>query len=109
MTPLTAAAAALGLLAAGYTLGRLQPARRASDWANWQKYDHTMQRHSARWWAMFVVLSAENLTWLVVHPVQGARAWKHRNDPPPPLSPAPQFDPDWAAKRQRAAQEEDAG
>ena len=86
---MTAVAAALGLLAAGYGLGRLQPARRASDWANWQRYG---QRPTGlRYAAVFIVLSAENLTWLALHPVQGARAWKHRNDPPPPRSPAVQI------------------
>ncbi|MFJ7297625.1 hypothetical protein [Streptomyces collinus] len=107
MSPLTTAAAALGLLAVGYALGRIRPARRASDWANLKKYDQSMRRHSLRWWAVFVVLSVENLVWLLVHPVQGWDAWNHRNDPPPPRSPAPTFDPDWAAKR-RAASQEDA-
>ena len=54
---------------------------------------------------MFIVLSAENLTLLALHPIQGWHAWQHRNDPPPPRSPAPKFDPDWAAER-RAAREE---
>jgi hypothetical protein len=102
----TAAAAAAALLAVGYALGRLRPARRASDWANWKKCDQSMRRHSFRWWAVFVVLSVENLTWLAAHPVQGWDAWKHRNDPPPPRGPAPTFDPDWAAKRRAAAQED---
>jgi hypothetical protein len=106
MGPLTTTAAALGLLAAGYVLGRLRPARRASDWANWKKYDQTMRRHTTRWWAVFAVLSVENLVWLVAHPVQGWDAWKHRNDPPPPRGPAPTFDPDWAAKRRAVSQEE---
>lgn len=86
-------------LPAGYILGRVQPARRASDWANWKKYDSNLRSNRLRWWAVFVVLSIENLGWLLAHPVQGWHAWKHRNDPPPPLAPAPQFDPDWAAKR----------
>lgn len=56
-------------------------------------------RHSARWWAMFTVLSAEDLGWLIAHPVRGWHAWQHRNDPPPPRSPAPKIDPGWVAKR----------
>ena len=88
MTDLETAAAALGLLAGGYVIGRYQPARRTADWANWQKYDQSMRRHSARWWGVFVVLSAENIGWLTAHPRQGWHAWKHRNDPPPPRSPA---------------------
>jgi hypothetical protein len=102
MSPLATAAAALGVLAAGYALGRCQPAHRASDWAHWQ---HSGTHPTGlRYAAMFVILSAENLAWLVFHPVQGVRAWKHRNDPPPPRGPALQFDPDWAAKRHAAAE-----
>jgi hypothetical protein len=86
---LTAAAAALGLLAAGYTLGRLQPARRASDWANWQ---HQGRRPTGlRYAAVWTILSAENITWLLTHPVQGWHAWQHRNDPPQPRGPALEF------------------
>lgn len=81
-------AVAVAFVAFGYALGRYRPARRASDWANWRKYDQSMRRHSARWWAVFIVLSAENLAWLTAHPVQGWHAWQHRNDPPPPRSPA---------------------
>jgi hypothetical protein len=98
-------AVAAAFLALGYTLGRYQPARRASDWANWQKYDPAIRKHSTRWWAMFVVLSVENLTWLALHPVKGWHAWQRRNDPPPPRSPALTFDPDWAAKRRARDQE----
>ena len=103
----TIAATAAVALPAGYLLGRYQPLRRVSDWVNWQKYDQSMHRHSARWWAVFVVLSVENLVWLIGHPVQGWDAWKHRNDPPPPRSPAPKIDPDWAAKRRPVWQAEE--
>ena len=82
------ALAGFALLAAGYLIGRWQPARRLSDWANWQKYDSSLRRHSARWWAVCVLLSIENLLWLAAHPVQSWDAWQHRNDPPPPRSPA---------------------
>jgi hypothetical protein len=93
---------------ASYGIGRYQPGRRASDWANSRQYDRTIRRHSTRWWARWLVLSAENIGWLIAHPVQGWHAWQHRNDPPPPLSPAPQFDPDWAAKRRAAAEDQAA-
>ncbi|MFF7795578.1 hypothetical protein [Streptomyces sp. NPDC007991] len=113
MSLLTTAAAALGLLAAGYALGRYRPAHRLSDWAHWQKYDRTMRRHSARWWVVYVLLSVENLTqvaaWLVRNPRKAWHAWrvsKGRNDPP--LSPALTFDPDWAAKRRAASNTEEA-
>jgi len=88
VSPLTAAAATLGLLAAGYAVGRYRPARRASDWAHWQTYGTRQPHRNARWWAVWTILSVENLGWLVVHPRQGWQAWKHRNDPPPPRSPA---------------------
>ncbi|KPC69100.1 hypothetical protein ADL27_54955 [Streptomyces sp. NRRL F-6602] len=76
----------MGLLAAGYAVGRYRPARRASDWAHWHRYGDrpTGARHAAVW----TILSAENLGWLAVHPRQGWQAWKRRNDPPPPRSPA---------------------
>ncbi|MFF1284393.1 hypothetical protein ACFVY4_27075 [Streptomyces sp. NPDC058299] len=101
MTVLQAIAGAV-LLAAAYGLGRVRPAHRASDWANWQAYS-TRRPTGLRYAAMSVVLSAENLTWLVCHPVQGARAWQHRNDPPPPRGPAPQINPNWAADRRAAS------
>lgn len=82
-------AVAAALLTVGYGLGRLKPAHRASDWANWQRYGK--RPTGLRYAAMWTILSAENLTWLALHPIQGAHAWKHRNDPPPPRSPAPQI------------------
>ncbi|MFF9003613.1 hypothetical protein ACF1GW_38610 [Streptomyces achromogenes] len=103
MSPLTATAAAMGLLAAGYAVGRYRPAHRVSDWAHWQHCG--THPTGLRYAAMFIILSAENLTWMLLHPIQGARAWKYRNDPPPPRSPALTFDPGWAEKR-RAAREE---
>ncbi|MEU5608418.1 hypothetical protein AB0H03_06620 [Streptomyces sparsogenes] len=75
--------AAAVLLAAGYALGRWRPGRRASDWANWQRYKRPA---GPRWWAVWAVLSVENIGWLIAHPIKGARAWRHRNDPPPPRS-----------------------
>lgn len=78
--------AAVVLLASGYVLGRWRPARRASDWAHWQWLGK--RPTVPRYWAMWTVLSAENIGWLIAHPVKGARAWRHRNDPPPPRSPA---------------------
>lgn len=80
------ALALLATLAAGYGLGRWKPLHRASDWANWQRYGKRPTGH--RYWAMWTVLSAENIGWLITHPVQGAHAWRHRHDPPPPRSPA---------------------
>ncbi|MFD1308996.1 hypothetical protein [Streptomyces kaempferi] len=77
------------ILAAGYALGRARLGHRASDWANWQRYGS--RPTGLRYAAMWTVLSAENIGWLIAHPVQGVHAWKHRNDPPPPRSPAPKI------------------
>lgn len=80
MTALLAASAAA--LAAGYLLGRARPAHRASDWANWQRWGRrpTGLRYAAVW----TVLSAENIAWLITHPVKGWHAWRRRNEPQPP-------------------------
>ena len=86
---MTAPLAALAVLIVGYVLGRYRPVRRAVDWANWQAYGR--RPAGARLWAVWVLLSAENIGWLITHPVQGARAWKHRHDPPPSRSPAVTF------------------
>jgi len=76
---MTATWTAVAALAVGYVLGRARPLRRISDWANWQKYGHpTGLRYAAVW----TVLSAENIGWLLAHPVRGWHAWQHRNDPP---------------------------
>ncbi|CAL9667868.1 hypothetical protein SUDANB145_07254 (plasmid) [Streptomyces sp. enrichment culture] len=80
---------ALALLAAGYGLGRWRPALRAFDWAAWQRYGR--QPTGLRYAALWVLLSVQSLGWLAAHPRLGWEAWKHRNDPPPPRSPALQF------------------
>jgi hypothetical protein len=69
---------------AGYLTGRARPARRASDWAAWQ-HQPTGLRLATAW----TIRSVENIGWLLTHPVQGWRAWRARNDPPP-VVPVPQ-------------------
>ncbi|WP_046248099.1 hypothetical protein [Streptomyces sp. MBT28] len=83
---LTHALAGLAILTAGYLIGRYRPAHRTSDWAHWQRYGPrpTGLRNAAVW----TVLSAENIGWLITHPRQGRHAWKRHNDPPPRRSPA---------------------
>ena len=82
MSPLITAAAALGLLAAGYALGRIRPYDRLADWADWQ-----LRFHLDRWvsrprqLALFLLL-------LITDPPRTIHAWRHRKDPPPPRSPA---------------------
>ncbi|MDJ0460628.1 hypothetical protein [Streptomyces sp. H27-C3] len=86
----------LAALTAGYALGRWRPAHRASDWANWQLYGK--RPTGPRYWAMWTVLSTENIGWLITHPVKGVHAWQHRKAPPPPRSPAPSRNPNWATE-----------
>jgi hypothetical protein len=78
----------LAALVAGYAVGRARFGHRVSDWAHWQTYGARPARRGLRWCAVWLVLSAENFGWLIAHPVKGLRAWRHRNDPPPPRSPA---------------------
>jgi hypothetical protein len=90
-------------LVAGFALGRARLGHRASQWAAWQSVG--TRPTGWRYVATFTVLSAENLGWLIAHPAQGRHAWQHRNDPPPPRSPAPRYDPDWADKRHASNEE----
>jgi len=83
-------------VAAGYGIGRWQPAHRTSQWAAWQSVGK--RPTGLRYWAVWTVLSVENVGWLIAHPVQGWHAWKHRNDPPV-REPAPVYDPNWAQRR----------
>ncbi|CAM5263301.1 hypothetical protein [Streptomyces badius] len=79
---MTALAAVLAALAAGYGLGRYRPWMRLGDWANWQLRFHLTRwnRTRPRQAALFALL-------LVTDPVNTVRAWRHRNDPPTPPSP----------------------
>lgn len=106
MTALLVAAA----LAVGYLLGRWRPAHRASDWAAWLPYSRPpVTRRHVRWWLAQVVYAAEIARMFAVAPRETARAWRHRHDPPPPRSPAPVFDRDWAAKRAAAREQQGGG
>lgn len=114
MSTLVVAAAAAGLLAAGYALGRLRPARRASDWANWRAYGSPT---GLRFTAVWAVLTIENVVLIVTHPVQCWHAWLHRNDPPSGRGPAatvrraaaPALDPQWAKHRHTPTADSDDG
>lgn len=106
MNTLTAAAAAAGLLAAGYILGRLKPCARASSWAHWLFFGtRRPTRRQTLWWLAQAVFLCEIIVLLATRPRATVHAWKHRNDPPPPRSPAPRIDPDWAEKRRAALRE----
>lgn len=72
----------LAAAAAGYLAGRARPARALSDWAAWQT-----RPRGLRYAAVWTIRSAENIGWLITHPVQGWHDWRARNDPPPPRSP----------------------
>ncbi|WP_329474291.1 hypothetical protein OIE75_40980 (plasmid) [Streptomyces sp. NBC_01723] len=82
MNAWTVTTAALVLLAVGYVIGRYRPYQRLGDWADWQ-----LRFHLNRWTsrprqaALFALL-------LLTDPVRTVDAWRHRKDPPPPLSPA---------------------
>ncbi|MFH9426436.1 hypothetical protein [Streptomyces sp. NPDC017529] len=94
---MTIAFAVAAALAAGYGIGRWQPYNRLSDWANWQ-----LRFHLGRWSSrprqavLFFLL-------LITDPVRTVHAWRHRNDPPHPRSPALAFAPDQAEKRRTRA------
>lgn len=85
MNPLTTVAAALGLLTVGYAIGRYRPYEKLADWTDWQ-----LRFHLNRWTSrprqvvLFTLL-------LITDPVRTVHGWRHRNDPPPPRSPAVQI------------------
>jgi hypothetical protein len=90
------------LLSTGYGVGRSRPVRRVVDWAHWQAIGK--RPTGTRYAAMWAILSAENIAWVVSHPVAAARAWRRRNDPPPPRGPAPQVNTHWPAGRRDAGE-----
>lgn len=85
MNLLTAVAAALALLAAGYAIGRYRPYEKLADWTDWQ-----LRFHLDRWTsrprqvALFTLL-------LITDPVRTVYGWRHRHDPLPSRSPAVQI------------------
>ncbi|MFE6225450.1 hypothetical protein [Streptomyces sp. NPDC057854] len=91
MTQTALAAVALAL-AAGYLTGRIRPGHRASDWAHWLTYrQNPVTRREWRWWAAQAVFAVEIAALLATHPRRTLHNWRHRNDPPPPRSPAPRI------------------
>lgn len=80
-------------LLVGYLLGRVRPWDRLDTWV-WRRMTFGGPWTQSKWqcYLTFWVHAA-------VRPVQTWHAWQHRNDPPPPRSPAPKIEPDWAAKR----------
>lgn len=77
--------AAAALLAVGYALGRYQPYARLADWATDQLRFHTDQWHSKPRQAVLLTLL------VLTDPIATLRAFRHRNDPPTPRSPAIQI------------------
>lgn len=86
----------------GYILGRLRPAHRASDWANWELCQRPTGVRRA---VVSVLLGIEAAVLITLHPVRCWRVWKHRNDPPPRRAPAPTFKSDWIANRSTTPEE----
>jgi uncharacterized protein YndB with AHSA1/START domain len=88
------AAVGAALFAAGYAARCVRPLRRLDDWAWDQVHRRARDLRTGRAWkrpgwfvaqAVFVV---EVAGLFAVRPRQMARQWRHRNDPPPPRSPA---------------------
>ncbi|MFJ2568913.1 hypothetical protein ACIOYT_00635 [Streptomyces halstedii] len=71
------------VLAAGYVLGRWRPWSRLGRWAD------RRTRDDGRWWLNENRLAAA--LFVATCPRGSLYAWRHRNDPPPPRSPALQF------------------
>ncbi|MFD5900981.1 hypothetical protein ACFWHG_05715 [Streptomyces microflavus] len=74
---MTALAAVLAALVAGYGLGRYRPWMHLGDWANWQ-----LRFHLARWDQTRLRLTTLFVLLLATDPVNTIRAWRHRNDLP---------------------------
>ncbi|WP_432008682.1 hypothetical protein [Streptomyces bacillaris] len=92
---MTALAAVLAALAAGYGLGRWRPGRRLLSWA---EYSAGQGRHRPAWWmAQVVGLVALACIW-TIHPrrsLANVRAWRAETT----RTPAPAYDPQWAQRR----------
>ena len=88
---MTTPAIVLLALALGYLLGRARLGHRASDWAHWLMYGRRLTRRDWQWWAAQPVFAVEIAAILIAHPRRTIHNWRHRNDPPPPRSPAPQI------------------
>lgn len=83
---------------AGYTARIIRPLHRIDTWARDQEYrrardlrDGTAGRRRPGWWAAQAVFAVEIGAALVIRPRATVHAWRHRNDPPPPRSPAPKI------------------
>lgn len=81
MTVLLAAAVAVVV---GYLLGRWRPWLRLERWAD------RRTRDDGRWWLDTTPLTA--IAFVATGPRGALYAWRHRNDTPPPRSPALTFD-----------------
>lgn len=97
--------AIVAAFAAGYTARIVRPLDRIDTWAWEQDYrrgrelrDGTAGRRRSGWWVAQAVFAVELVAALVLRPRTTVHAWRHRKDPPP-RSPAPRYDPDWAARR----------
>lgn len=86
-------AAIAAALATGYTLGRLRPLDRLDTWV-WRQMAFVGPWMTGTKARQLVLFTAHG----IVRPAATWHAWRHRNDPPPPRSPAVTFrtpgDPD---------------
>jgi len=80
-------------LAAGYAMGRLRPARRASGWAAWVAVTSRQEQRRYRWPALAIMCID-----IFVHPVRSYRNIRNFKSRSTERRPAPALRPEWAAK-----------
>lgn len=93
MSALLLAAAAAGLLAAGYVLGRLRPLDRLDTWV-WEQLTFASSWATGSRLRQVVLLTAHAL----VQPAMTWDAWRRRNEPLPGRAPALEFNPRWGER-----------
>lgn len=76
----------LAALAVGYTVGRLRPWERLADWADWE-----IRVRRGRWATTRARTAVLAAAFALTQPGRAWYAWRHRNHPPPPRSPAIRF------------------
>ncbi|WP_327413207.1 hypothetical protein [Streptomyces sp. NBC_01233] len=89
---------------AGYLVGRARPARwlgrTAIDWADSLDYRRPpVSRREWRWWVREAIYAPIFVWMLATQPRKTLHAWRTRNDPPPPRSPAPVLVNPWPPDR----------
>lgn len=97
----------------GYAAHAVRPLHRLDNWA-WAQVDRRVRdwrrdpdaRRRPGWWAAQVVFAVECAAILAVRPRRTVRRWREvraERRTGPVREPAPEFDPEWAAKRRGGA------